>query len=68
MSYKESQIAHERPNFWVFDTLKGHFEVYRNDATHSTRVAHFGKGCEGGAKVRAIADCNRRQTHHDLEA
>ena len=61
MTYKETQIAYEKADFWVLNLgLKG-FEVYRDGITHSTRCAIIGYQGENGLS-RAIAEIERRLT------
>jgi hypothetical protein len=64
MTFRESQVVHETPDYWVLDTLKpGWFEVYRKGITHSTRCATVSDSTQWGkARADAVAECNRRQT------
>jgi hypothetical protein len=58
---KETDIAYEFGNYWVFAHRTGRFDVYKNGATHSTRCAQIGKG--DGPRLgfpRAKAECLRR--------
>lgn len=52
-------ILYEAGNFWVC-AENGGFAVYKNGATHSTRVSQIGHKGEDGFK-RAIAEADRRQ-------
>jgi hypothetical protein len=63
MTFRESQVVHETPDYWVLDTLKpGWFEVYRKGITHSTRCATVSDSAQPEkARSDAVVECNRRQ-------
>lgn len=56
-----NSIVHETPTHYVIAVSTG-FEVYRNELTHSVRVARIGRGsvAAGLGLMRAIAECNKR--------
>lgn len=60
MSYKLIDIKYETPNFWVLDVGRKGYEVYRNGATCSVRVASIGHGTSLGLP-RAIAEADKRE-------
>jgi hypothetical protein len=61
-----ADILHETRDFWVSDAGKRGFEVYRNGATASVRVACIGHGPAPNLGLqRAIAECDKRQATHD---
>lgn len=61
MSYKESDIAYEKGQFWVLNLGSKGFEVYKIGLTHSTRRAIIGFSGQKGLD-RAILEIDRRLT------
>jgi hypothetical protein len=54
----ESCIVHENSRYWVERTREG-FTVWQTGATHSARVAYYGRNIIN-ALPRAIADADTR--------
>lgn len=50
---KEKHILYERGPYLVVATSRGGYEIYKNGATHSTRVASIGfPGAEGMGRAK----------------
>lgn len=56
---KESDIKFEKGDYWVFQTPKGGYEVYKVGITHSTRCAQIGYPGEVGLQ-RSKDEIDRR--------
>ncbi len=59
MSYKLKDVLHQTATHWVLKVKTG-YEVYKQDVTHSTRVAQIGWPATEYGLQRAIAECNKR--------
>jgi hypothetical protein len=53
-------IVHEQGGFWVRRVKPRFYEVYRNTAVASERVASISHADDGAALRRAISECDRR--------
>lgn len=60
----EKDIVFESGKYWVFDTKKKGFEVYKSSITHSTRCASIGWTGQVGLD-RAKQEIKRRQELDD---
>jgi len=54
---KESDILFEKGDYWVKETPKGGYKVYKTGITHSTRCAQIGfKGAPGLQRAKDEID------------
>lgn len=56
---REEDIAYEEGPYWVLDLGKKGYEVYKNDVTHSKRVARIGFDGSVGL-IKAKVEIRRR--------